>query len=138
MILADDEAGRRRAAQDRPVPEVDFVELFTIMAGLLVTVRLLDPPLHEFILHEVDIDVASCRELGPDAEKLKRRAKGIRTRPTDARASQPPRRPIPRSVEMQVRAIIESPLQVKKTAAECLTLEIMNCWSPGLEMKYLR
>jgi pyruvate,orthophosphate dikinase len=52
MILADDEAGRR-AALDKLMPfqKGDFVELFTIMAGLPVTVRLLDPPLHEFLPH---------------------------------------------------------------------------------------
>ena len=52
MILADDEAGRRAAlAKLLPMQRDDFVELFTIMSGLPVTIRLLDPPLHEFLPH---------------------------------------------------------------------------------------
>ena len=53
MILADDEAGRR-AALDKilPMQRDDFAELFEIMAGLPVTIRLLDPPLHEFLPHD--------------------------------------------------------------------------------------
>ena len=52
MILADDEAGRRAAlAKLLPFQRSDFVELFEIMAGLPVTIRLLDPPLHEFLPH---------------------------------------------------------------------------------------
>ena len=50
MILADDEKGRRTAlAKIQPMQRQDFVELFEIMAGLPVTIRLLDPPLHEFL-----------------------------------------------------------------------------------------
>ena len=52
MILADDEAGRRAAlAKLLPMQRADFVELFAIMSGLPVTIRLLDPPLHEFLPH---------------------------------------------------------------------------------------
>ena len=52
MILADDEAGRRAAlAKLLPMQRQDFVELFEIMDGLPVTIRLLDPPLHEFLPH---------------------------------------------------------------------------------------
>ena len=53
MICADDEAGRRAAlAKILPMQRADFEELFEIMAGLPVTIRLLDPPLHEFLPHE--------------------------------------------------------------------------------------
>ena len=78
MILADDEKGRRAAlAKIAPFQKSDFVELFEIMAGLPVTVRLLDPPLHEFIPHtEEDIDALAASS-GIDAEKLKRRAKEL-------------------------------------------------------------
>ena len=55
MILADDEAGRRAAlAKILPFQRSDFKELFEIMAGLPVTIRLLDPPLHEFLPHTED------------------------------------------------------------------------------------
>ena len=50
MILAEDEAGRRAALEKLlPMQRADFVELFGIMKGLPVTIRLLDPPLHEFL-----------------------------------------------------------------------------------------
>ena len=52
MILADDAAGRKLAlAKILPMQRNDFVELFKIMEGLPVTIRLLDPPLHEFLPH---------------------------------------------------------------------------------------
>jgi phosphoenolpyruvate synthase/pyruvate phosphate dikinase len=58
MILADDEAGRRQAlAKILPMQRNDFTQLFTIMAGLPVTIRLLDPPLHEFLPH-TDAEIA--------------------------------------------------------------------------------
>jgi pyruvate,orthophosphate dikinase len=75
MILSDDEAGRRTAlAKLLPMQRKDFVELFTIMSGLPVTIRLLDPPLHEFLPHsEAEIaEVAKAMNTSP--EKLKRRA----------------------------------------------------------------
>ena len=53
MILADDEAGRRRAlAKLKPMQRRDFEDIFKAMNGLPVTIRLLDPPLHEFLPHE--------------------------------------------------------------------------------------
>ena len=52
MILADNEQGRRAAlAKLLPMQRQDFAELFEIMTGLPVTIRLLDPPLHEFLPH---------------------------------------------------------------------------------------
>ena len=55
MIMAGDAAGRELAlAKLLPMQRRDFEELFTIMAGLSVTIRLLDPPLHEFLPHSAD------------------------------------------------------------------------------------
>src|ERR1700750_2475515 len=73
MILADDESGRRAAlAKILPMQRNDFVELFNIMEGLPVTIRLLDPPLHEFLPHTPE-DIASVAEAsGLDPEKLRR------------------------------------------------------------------
>lgn len=141
MILADDEAGRRTAlAKIAPFQKSDFVELFTIMAGLPVTVRLLDPPLHEFIPHdEADIDALAATS-GLDAEKLKRRAKELHeTNPMLGHRGCRLGVAYPEIYEMQVRAIIEAALQVKKTAAEAPIPEIMHpLVAMGLEMKYLR
>jgi pyruvate,orthophosphate dikinase len=74
MICADDEAGRRRAlAKILPMQRADFEALFEIMAGLPVTIRLLDPPLHEFLPHEDKEAAAVAKELGVPVEKLRAR-----------------------------------------------------------------
>jgi len=78
MILADDEKGRRAAlAKLLPMQRSDFVELFEIMAGLPVTIRLLDPPLHEFLPH-TDAEIAEvAAAMGADPKKLKARAEEL-------------------------------------------------------------
>jgi pyruvate,orthophosphate dikinase len=75
MILAEDEAGRR-AALDRLLPEQrkDFAEIFEVMAGLPVTIRLLDPPLHEFMPHHETEFAEVAQAAGVGIEVLKRRA----------------------------------------------------------------
>jgi len=75
MILAEDETGRR-AALDKLLPEQrsDFVEIFEVMAGLPVTIRLLDPPLHEFLPHEEAEFAEVAAAAGVDVDHLKRRA----------------------------------------------------------------
>ncbi|MFN7263873.1 MAG: pyruvate, phosphate dikinase, partial [Phenylobacterium sp.] len=78
MILADEEAGRRTAlAKILPMQRADFVEIFGIMEGLPVTIRLLDPPLHEF-LPQTEEDVRAVAEAGGlDADKLWRRVREL-------------------------------------------------------------
>ncbi len=78
MILADDEAGRRKAlAKIEPMQRKDFNELFEIMDGLPVTIRLLDPPLHEFLPHTEE-DVAQVAAMsGVGADKLYKRTKEL-------------------------------------------------------------
>ena len=141
MILADDEAGRRMAlAKIAPFQKADFVELFTIMAGLPVTVRLLDPPLHEFIPHtEAEMDALAVTQ-GLDAAKLKRRAKELHeTNPMLGHRGCRLGVAYPEIYEMQVRAILEAALEVKTTAAQAPIPEIMHpLVALGLEMKYLR
>src|SRR5207237_1523128 len=74
MILADDEKSRREAlAKIQPMQRQDFVELFEIMAGLPVTIRLLDPPLHEF-LPQSEAEIAEvAAALGADARQVRAR-----------------------------------------------------------------
>ncbi|MEY3984770.1 MAG: hypothetical protein RLZ59_215 [Pseudomonadota bacterium] len=75
MILADSEKGRR-AALEKLLPEQreDFRQIFEVMAGLPVTIRLLDPPLHEFLPHEEGEFAEVAAAAGVDVEQLKRRA----------------------------------------------------------------
>lgn len=141
MILADDEAGRRLAlAKIAPFQKADFVELFEIMSGLPVTVRLLDPPLHEFIPHtDADIDAMAAGS-GLDAAKLKRRAKELHeTNPMLGHRGCRLGVAYPEIYEMQVRAVIEAALEVKQASGLAPIPEIMHpLVALGLEMKYLR
>ncbi|MCP4029196.1 MAG: pyruvate, phosphate dikinase, partial [Sphingomonas sp.] len=127
MILAEDEAGRR-AALDKLLPEQrsDFVQLFEVMAGLPVTIRLLDPPLHEFLPHEESefADVAAAA--GVAVDELKRRAadlhefnpmlghRGCRLGVT-----------YPEIYEMQARAIFEAAVLVAQKSGAAPIPEVM-------------
>ena len=74
MICADDEEGRRRAlAKILPMQRADFEALFEIMGGLPVTIRLLDPPLHEFLPHDDKEATTVAQALGVPLQKLKNR-----------------------------------------------------------------
>jgi pyruvate,orthophosphate dikinase len=110
MILADDEAGRRAAlAKILPYQRSDFTELFEIMAGLPVTIRLLDPPLHEFLPHtDAEIE-ALASSAGLDPVKLKRRAGELaETNPMLGWRGCRLGIAFPEIYEMQVRAIFEA------------------------------
>jgi pyruvate, orthophosphate dikinase len=127
MILADDEKSRRAAlAKIQPMQRQDFVELFEIMAGLPVTIRLLDPPLHEFLPHE-DAEFAEvAKATGVEVETLKRRAaelhefnpmlghRGCRLGVT-----------YPEIYEMQARAIFEAACDVAASSGEAPIPEVM-------------
>ncbi|MDD3029424.1 MAG: pyruvate, phosphate dikinase [Alphaproteobacteria bacterium] len=74
MIIADDEQGRRAAlAKLEPMQKKDFVDLFSIMDGLPVTIRLLDPPLHEFLPNKEEEIEAVAKAAGVSADKVRRR-----------------------------------------------------------------
>ncbi|MBN8528283.1 MAG: pyruvate, phosphate dikinase [Caulobacterales bacterium] len=141
MILADDEAGRRAAlAKIAPFQKADFVELFEIMAGLPVTIRLLDPPLHEFIPHtEAEIDALAASQ-GLDAAKLKKRARELHeTNPMLGHRGCRLGVAYPEIYEMQVRAILEAALEVKAKTGQAPTPEIMHpLVALGGEMNFLR
>lgn len=127
MILASDEKGRR-AALDKLLPEQrsDFVEIFEVMAGLPCTIRLLDPPLHEFLPHEEAEfeDVAKAADI--DVETLRRRAaelhefnpmlghRGCRLGVT-----------YPEIYEMQARAIFEAAIEVAEKSGAAPIPEVM-------------
>ena len=140
MILADDEAGRRAAlAKILPFQRSDFVELFEIMAPLPVTIRLLDPPLHEFLPHgDEDID-ALAQSAGLDAAKLKRRrAELSETNPMLGWRGCRLGVAFPEIYEMQVRAVFEAACDVA-TRGDAPNVEIMHpLVGKGEEMRYLR
>ncbi|QUD88086.1 pyruvate, phosphate dikinase [Phenylobacterium montanum] len=141
MILADDEAGRRAAlAKILPMQRADFVELFNIMEGLPVTIRLLDPPLHEFLPH-TDEDVQAVADAtGLDAAKLKFRARDLQeTNPMLGHRGCRLGVSYPEIYEMQVRAIMEAACEIAASGKAAPHPEIMHpLVAKGEEMKYLR
>jgi pyruvate,orthophosphate dikinase len=141
MILADDEAGRRAAlAKILPMQRDDFVQLFTIMEGLPVTIRLLDPPLHEFLPHTEEDVEAVAAATGLDAAKLLRRAKELHeTNPMLGHRGCRLGISYPEIYEMQVRAIIEAACEIAATGKTAPIPEIMHpLVAKGEEMKFLR
>ena len=141
MILADDEKGRRVAlAKILPMQRADFVELFTIMAGLPVTIRLLDPPLHEFLPHTEEEVRAVAEATGLDAGKLLQRANDLHeTNPMLGHRGCRLGVSYPEIYEMQVRAIIEAALEIAASGKAAPVPEIMHpLVAKGEEMKYLR
>ena len=140
MILADDEAGRRAAlAKILPFQRSDFVELFEIMAPLPVTIRLLDPPLHEFLPHTDEDIEALAKSAGLDAAKLKRRrAELSETNPMLGWRGCRLGVAFPEIYEMQVRAVFEAACDVA-TRGDAPNVEIMHpLVGKGEEMRYLR
>jgi pyruvate,orthophosphate dikinase len=141
MILADDTAGRVTAlAKILPMQRADFVELFTIMEGLPVTIRLLDPPLHEFLPHTEEDVEAVAAATGLDAKKLMMRAQDLHeTNPMLGHRGCRLGVSYPEIYEMQVRAIIEAALEIEASGKAAPVPEIMHpLVAKGEEMKFLR
>ena len=116
MILADDEAGRRRAlAKILPMQREDFIGIFKVMNGLPVTIRLLDPPLHEFLPKTQEDIEEIALDMGVPVEKLKARNKALHEfNPMLGHRGCRLGVTYPEISEMQVQAIIEAACEVAK------------------------
>ncbi|KRD64230.1 pyruvate, phosphate dikinase [Ensifer sp. ENS10] len=127
MILADDEAGRRLAlAKLLPMQRSDFAELFSIMHGLPVTIRLLDPPLHEFLpkTDEEIADVAGALSLDPSA--LRQRVDELHEfNPMLGHRGCRLAISYPEIAEMQARAIFEAAVEAARETGAAVVPEIM-------------
>jgi pyruvate, orthophosphate dikinase len=127
MILADDEKGRRAAlAKLLPMQRGDFVELFSIMRGLPVTIRLLDPPLHEFLPHtEREIEEVA-KAMGADAKKLADRARELHEfNPMLGFRGCRLAIAFPEIAETQARAIFEAAVEAGKRTGKPVVPEVM-------------
>lgn len=115
MILADNEAGRRLALDKLlPIQRADFEGIFTAMDGFPVTVRLLDPPLHEFVPHEEAQQQEIANELGMPLAKVKERVNSLHEfNPMLGHRGCRLGNTYPEITEMQARAIIEAAIAVK-------------------------
>jgi pyruvate,orthophosphate dikinase len=127
MILAGDAEGRRAAlAKILPMQRRDFVELFGIMAGLPVTIRLLDPPLHEFLPDAPAEVEAVARATGVDVATVRRRASELReVNPMLGLRGCRLGVLFPEIYEMQARAIFGAAVEVAQAAGKTVVPEIM-------------
>jgi pyruvate,orthophosphate dikinase len=140
MILAEEVEARKKAlAKLLPFQREDFIGIFTAMKGLPVTIRLLDPPLHEFLPHEAHTQQELADLLGVDVAKVKQRVsqlhemnpmlghRGCRLSVT-----------YPEILEMQVRAIIEAGIECKSKKIDARPEIMIPIVSTAPELKFLR
>ncbi len=127
MICADDVTGRRRAlAKILPMQRADFAKLFELMAGMPVTIRLLDPPLHEFLPHEAEELEAVANELGVAPSKLQARISELHeVNPMLGFRGCRLALRYPEITEMQARAIFEAAIAAAKASGKPVAPEVM-------------
>jgi pyruvate, orthophosphate dikinase len=120
MIVARDEGGRRRAlAKLLPIQRADFEGIFEAMAGLPVTIRLLDPPLHEFLPHGGEESKLLARTLGVSRAELAHVVEALReTNPMLGHRGCRLGITYPEITEMQGRAIFEAALRAKRRGVD--------------------
>ncbi|MBO4222152.1 pyruvate, phosphate dikinase [Bradyrhizobium neotropicale] len=127
MILSEDEQSRRAALSKLlPMQRADFVELFEIMKGLPVTIRLLDPPLHEFLPHtQAEIEEVA-RAMNTDPRRLADRARELAEfNPMLGFRGCRLAIAYPEIAEMQARAIFEAAVEAGKRTGKAVGLEVM-------------
>jgi pyruvate, orthophosphate dikinase len=127
MILADDEQTRRRALDKLlPMQRADFIELFEIMQGLPVTIRLLDPPLHEFLPHGDEEIAEVAAAMHADPNKLADRARELHEfNPMLGFRGCRLALAYPEIAEMQARAIFEAAVSAAKRTGKPVVPEVM-------------
>ena len=120
MILAEDEEGRRKALEKLlPIQRTDFEGIFEAMAGLPVTVRLLDPPLHEFVPHDDKGQKEMAKVMGVPVSKIKEKVEQLsEVNPMLGHRGCRLGNTYPEITEMQARAIIEAALNLKEKGVD--------------------
>jgi pyruvate,orthophosphate dikinase len=140
MILATDTPGRRKAlAKLLPYQREDFVGIFKAMKGLPVTVRLLDPPLHEFLPHNEKDQEALASALGLSLEQVKQRVQQLHeANPMLGHRGDRLAITYPEILEMQVQAIIEAAIECKKAGIKVLPEIMIPLAGTRKELDYLK
>jgi pyruvate,orthophosphate dikinase len=115
MILSDDTAGRRKAlAKILPIQRADFEALFETMHDYEVTIRLLDPPLHEFLPHEAENQAVMAETMGVSIEEIREKVEALReANPMLGHRGCRLGITYPEITEIQTQAILEAALNVK-------------------------
>ena len=140
IVSADEDARRAALAKLLPMQRADFVEIFRIMKGLPVTIRLLDPPLHEFLPKSEEEFVEVAEAAGVDVEQVRHRAIELEeTNPMLGHRGCRLGITYPEISEMQACAIFEAALEVKAECGEAVDLEIMvPLVATGRELEILK
>jgi pyruvate, orthophosphate dikinase len=127
MILADDDKARRAAlAKLLPMQRADFAALFEIMGGLPVTIRLLDPPLHEFLPKDDDEIAEVAKAMNADPKRLKARAEELHEfNPMLGFRGCRIALAYPEIAEMQARAIFEAAIEAARKTGKPVVPEVM-------------
>jgi pyruvate,orthophosphate dikinase len=127
MIVADDKEARRKALEKLlPFQRRDFIGLFKVMDGFPVVIRLIDPPLHEFVPHDPEKQQELARKIGVDVEVVARRVEQLReANPMLGHRGCRLAITYPEILEMQVRAIIEAAIECQAQRIKVLP-EIMH------------
>jgi pyruvate,orthophosphate dikinase len=140
MILATDTEGRKKAlAKLLPYQREDFVGIFKAMKGLPVTIRLLDPPLHEFLPHNDKDQEELARSLVLSVQQVKNRVQQLHeANPMLGHRGDRLAITYPEILEMQVRAIIEAAVEVKKQGIKVLPEIMIPLAGTKAELDYLK
>jgi pyruvate,orthophosphate dikinase len=140
MILASDVEGREKALEKLlPYQREDFVGIFKEMDGLPVTIRLLDPPLHEFLPHNEQDQVALARSLGVTPDQVRQRVQQLHeANPMLGHRGDRLAITYPEILKMQVRAIIEAACEVKKAGIKVLPEIMIPLVGTKRELDYLK
>jgi pyruvate,orthophosphate dikinase len=126
MILAENEAGRRKALEKiLPYQQADFEGIFEVMDGFPVTVRLLDPPLHEFVPHDEKGQKEMAEAMGLPLQKIQQRVEELHEQnPMLGHRGCRLGNTYPEITEMQTRAILGAALKLKSKGIKIIP-EIM-------------
>ena len=140
MILATDEAARRAAlAKLLPYQREDFVGIFTAMNGLPVTVRLLDPPLHEFLPHDEENQQQMADHIGISIDDVKARVSQLHeANPMLGHRGCRLSVTYPEILEMQVRAIVEAAIECGANGVDAHPEIMIPLVGTDAELKLLR
>ena len=133
MILAEDEQGRKAALETlEKYQREDFIGIFEAMDGLPVTIRLLDPPLHEFLPHDAAGQAEVAQQLGIPVERVKQRVDQLHeTNPMLGLRGCRLAIRYPEIGDMQIRAIIEAAIEAKKQGRRCFRKSWSRWSSPS-------
>ncbi len=139
MILADDEEGRRGALEKLlPIQRGDFEGIFNAMAGLPVTIRLLDPPLHEFLPHESDQQEEMARRLDTSLRVIQDKVESLNEfNPMLGHRGCRLGITYPEIYEMQVRAILEAAANVGSKAVPEIMIPLVGTVKEFTELKIM-